>query len=696
MRCLDFDKFALKFAEIKDKVYGLHLFQNDTGVLHKRFVQKYPVEINVLETEDSITIYKSGYQSIEAHGLGFKCQAVIDTAYGSKLRVTDLYNKTDDGQLEVSRNIDVIKSSTNDKGFFSVFSLFWSEPTCLSDNEYFIPGVWYGDNQNAPSYAVGGNYSDKMFSIRESRAAAPGLMARSKQDGYSLVISNAKPDANTIEEDVSDKDILIDRRFRFASLGIDQRSQLRLMFCYPGVEGERSYSRIGGEDVKRTLFRFHPISRDLKHEYTMNINLVHYNDFYSGLRSTWRQWYEYYEPPIIKNGNLEQIEREIYDLFNSVWVENNEVTGIPLITDLITDQQLKRYEFGFTGSQILLAYYLIKYGLEQENTDAVQKGEKTVNWWINNASTESGLSHTLYEEGVGWIDESGKNVVMTRTLIDGFTAALRILELYDKHGIQRREYLDWCLKFGEWLLDNQNPDGSFYRQYDVCTNEPKEYSKGITAFSIPFLVSLFQRTDEQKYLDAAITAAEFSFENFTLTNEYYGGTPNNPNCSDKEASLFTLRAFLTLFKETGEQKWLEAAERAGTIGETWNYIWNVPIINGNKDTHWKQGISTVGVSIVTLGYSAVDYFNAYFAQDYYELYKLTGDKHYGHVASICLHNSKHLTNIDGYLGSIHPAYQSEHWIIGMPSGYSHFENPSWLPWVSLAHLDSLNGTSELL
>lgn len=94
------------------------------------------------------------------------------------------------------------------------------------------------------------------------------------------------------------------------------------------------------------------------------------------------------------------------------------------------------------------------------------------------------------------------------------------------------------------MAENQNDDGSYYRAYEtdgsVCTrtvgNTWQGTSKLNTPVAVRFLVRLYEYTGEQKYYDAAVRAAEFSYQNLYLDREkYVGGTPDNPNTVDKEA-----------------------------------------------------------------------------------------------------------------------------------------------------------------
>ena len=81
--------------------------------------------------------------------------------------------------------------------------------------------------------------------------------------------------------------------------------------------------------------------------------------------------------------------------------------------------------------------------------------------------------------------------------------------------------------------------------------------------SVPLLVIMSQenRADGKRYLDAAIKAAQFVWDNYGDRGYFQGGTLDQPNVIDKEAGMLALEAFLALYETTKDQIWLERESR---------------------------------------------------------------------------------------------------------------------------------------
>jgi hypothetical protein len=210
------------------------------------------------------------------------------------------------------------------------------------------------------------------------------------------------------------------------------------------------------------------------------------------------------------------------------------------------------------------------------------------------------------------------------------------------------------------------------------------------------LVKLSRETGEALYLDAAIRAADYVWENFGSRGVFVGGATDNPNITDKEAGMLSLEAFLDLYDATRNPKWLSRAKAAGNYAESYIWIWNVPMPLDavDSDLNWKRGVSTVGVQGITARASGgVDEYLDWAVPAYTRLYKYTGDEHYLDVARILLLDTKSMLALPGRTYDLHgPGWQQEHW--GMSNNRGFGTHRSWLPWVSVNHLHGITGLEE--
>ena len=266
-------------------------------------------------------------------------------------------------------------------------------------------------------------------------------------------------------------------------------------------------------------------------------------------------------------------------------------------------------------------------------------------------------------------------------IADGIEAILDAYLYLKKNGEERPDWLEFCKKTADWYVNVQNEDGSFYRSYNT-DGSVRMYSKANTPSPIRFLVQFYFATGVEKYKAAAIKAGEWSYRNAYLNMEYRGGTCDNTDIQDKEAGIYALFGFLSLYDLTGEQKWLEGAIGAADYTETWTYAWSFPVhVPWSKHPFNKYSIS--GQSIITIG-GAADVYMAACAYSYYRLYVITGDEHYLDFAEFIHKNTRQSNDVDGSAGYIMPGLGHESGNFTSQVLHSHYH---WLPWCTFVEVE---------
>jgi hypothetical protein len=262
-------------------------------------------------------------------------------------------------------------------------------------------------------------------------------------------------------------------------------------------------------------------------------------------------------------------------------------------------------------------------------------------------------------------------------------------------GRQHPEWFNWVKSYSEWLLTVQREDGSFPTSYQGSTGEVRGTSVVTSYAPVPLLVRMSEETGDKKYLDSALRAADYIWSNFGSRCVFLGATGGE--VADKESGMLSLEAFLALYDNTKEPKWLERARTAGDYTESWIWIWNVPMPLDAKDSElaWKRGVPTVGVQGIGSNVAGhVDQYLDWAVPSYAKLYKYTQDEHYLDVARVLLHGTKAMLALPGRTYDLlGPGWQQEHWRMG-PGIRGIGAHRTWLPWISVNHLHGITGLEE--
>jgi len=309
--------------------------------------------------------------------------------------------------------------------------------------------------------------------------------------------------------------------------------------------------------------------------------------------------------------------------------------------------------------------------------------------------------------GVGFNINTGEAV--PANFVPGFTTRMPAEDLAVLVNTYRREkaagrdhpeWLQWITAYCDWLLTQQGTDGSFPGAWQAATGQvlAAYTGKTTTYVPVPVLVRLSEVTGQKKYLDSAIKAAEFVWTNYGSKGVYMGATGTGNNIADKESGMLSMEAFLALYENTKDSKWLERARSAGDYTESWIWIWNVPMPADADDSrlHWKKGVPTTGVNgIGSDGPGGVDQYLDWAVTSYAKLYKYTNDEHYLDVARVLLHDTKAMLALPGRTYDLlGPGWQQEHWNLG-PGRKGNGAHRNWLPWISINHLHGIMGLEEL-
>ena len=292
------------------------------------------------------------------------------------------------------------------------------------------------------------------------------------------------------------------------------------------------------------------------------------------LKSGWRTAWAAFNPAAAAVP-LQAVLDDSLTLLDHYGGEQSGTPGFPFTVNLpggtVRDVSL---QMGFVGEQIPCAAFLIEDGLKNHRPARLKKGTAVVDFWAAQTLSPSGVPRVWYDVGKKghWRDYP----TYTRVATDGMRGMLRAWRICRSVKIDKPGWLACCKTYGDWLVDHQAADGSFVRAVDF-DGKIVNPSTSATSHPVRFLIDLWRATGDEKFKNAAVRAGDFAIHDIGRECNYYGGTADNDDVTDKEAGWIALDSFLSLYETTGDKKWLDAAARAGDYTETWLYCWDVPI-----------------------------------------------------------------------------------------------------------------------
>jgi hypothetical protein len=658
-----------------------------------------PLPIRALGIVVNDTSLEGNYTSLKNAGGHLMASGTLTSPHGTHFIFQDDYHPLAQGAWQLDRTVTIAQPNPNDLYFNSVFRLESTRTQVITETEVFVPSIWYRTNFiSNPHGALATHPEDQDFIFREDRLPLPLVVLRDPQNGNTLSLLHAEANPTTFTSDTGVARV-IDERLQFGALGISRHTTTSLTFLFPGSEGQRNHVQRSASN--RWAWRSHPVKAGIRHQYQLVFQTTQTASYPAAVAQTWTAAFDRYHPQV-RPVNLETAYQGLIATLDHYAVgatQGYDAPGFPFSIKLPEGTvRAYNYESGFIGRQIPNAYYLLREGLKQHRGPWIKKGSDILDFWATQSLLPDGLPRTWYDpstqpqqHGTWRHQDNPRGGTALRTACTGMEGLLAAWKTSAQNGITKPTWLASCVAFGDWLVAQQNADGSYYLAYDHAltkgVHQPRDASKTTTTNSIRFLCQLHQATHQLAYLQAAQRAGEYAYKTSHLPYAYVGSVIDNPNVIDRESGQEALYAFLALYDATHEARWLEAAVQAAHYTETWMYAYEVPATEGTPSVGFPSDRSIVGQTIIASGQSGADLGLAFSAFEYYRLYLFTGDSHFLKIAELLLHNTKQALNWDGSLYPEQPrGLQLEAFTVTLPRRRGVME---CLSWNFAAHLDPL-------
>jgi hypothetical protein len=676
-----------------------------------------PLPVAVFVEEDGVRRGQfAGYTSAWRSGGGLTGPVVTGTVAlelvaGVRLSVTDSWSLTDYG-VELSRSARI--TGTAPASFGTAVAVRTVRAGGWPDVEPFAPGVAYGNGERVAPLALAGapvrESGVGTVLIREDRLTAPVFALRYPDGGWIAVLDPA-PDGATVAADGVVEDggeSLCDEHMRFLSLGgrLVRPSLLELLACYPGTEGEHTYSS-GGlplQQLRAWRRRYHPLRDGFVQQYRVGFAAGSAGTFPAFRDDVWRLAWSILAPAVAP-ADMTAVVGQSADVLASQVTARHGITGVRLESDAVItgrDGLDDSAVMGFVGANTDAAYALLRVG--DSTSGAAGRRHRELGESILDSFARLPMSPPAGEgfamdtgELTTYRRFRGRPAVYARALAEGGLAALQAADWeLRRHGTERPRWLEWAASIGDWLVGQQESGGAIARAWEAGTGAVLDPSTTAGYTVVPFLLTLHRFAGDSGYGRAGLRAAEYSWSHGGERGVFAGATLDNPDVIDKEAAILSAEAYLAVLDSTGEQRWLERAIEAARAAETWIYIWNVPMPRDADDRllHWKRGVPTIGHQLIATGVSMTDGFLAANAAVFARLFQETDDRHWLDLARIVVHGTTSMLALDGRVYDLRgPGWQQEHWSFSPRRGFG--LNRRWLPWVPVAHIRGVHRVEDL-
>ncbi len=697
-------------AFVNSAEWGIEI--SDGNAQH--FTQPKPAQIEVFHGQTNAQQLAAGYQSVKKEADAIVAIAKVAGEGAAAFAVEDHW-KISGAVLSLSRKV-IVTGAEDNAGFFSAIRLTTAPTVKWEDGTYLVPGLLYGDSSHAGGGAPSSvaNYLAKRFSIREDYLSAP-LFGVSFKDGNWAAVLDPTPrgDTTQAENTAPATTPIIDERIQFGALGAREISGggIELGFWLPGTSTEIGGGRRGRSAIDAAASaaaptqtvrrRYHPVKAGFTQNYQVAFRFDESASFRDMEREAWR-WAWVSLNPKVTTVDIEVARRVLMDHLSDRVVTVDDRSGVPFEIDAVTGSPSRLADkiiMGFCGKNLEAADELLQEG----DRDSSERSQKMRKQGLAIIASLIRLVPMNPPAGVGFSMQTGQPV--PANFVPGFTLRMPAEDLAVLVQTYRREkkavrdhpeWLAWVKSYCDWLLTQQREDGSFPSAWTAGTSTVINDSGTTSYVPVPVLVRLSEETGEKKYLDSAIRAAEYIWTNFGSKGVFLGAT-GNANVADKESGMLSMEAFLALYDNTKDTKWLERAKSAADYTESWIWIWNVPMPMDADDSklHWKKGVPTIGVNGIGSDVpGGVDQYLDWAVPSYAKLYKLTKDEHYLDVARVLLHDTKAMLALPGRTYDLlGPGWHQEHWNMG-PGRKGMGAHRNWLVWVSANHIHGIIGLEE--
>jgi hypothetical protein len=438
--------------------------------------------------------------------------------------------------------------------------------------EIIIPGIWYRGNRSTGTGAPSINIGTKWM-FREDRISTPGMIISGTDETFYLYNLNLPK--------VDDSNRCIEKKGKIFTSKIDdtdigavgfsiQPAATSVSYRTPYAEYPAPYKKKNSYNNKDGLIPEYSFRR-LEGDLSIAVKLVFFRSEANALnveldqfnRTAFNLYSPKENPQELTISKMKAIMANYFDLCYFI---SGSVSGFAGIEMLTFSQTLSTYqlEVGFVGRNLLNAAFCLQYGRELANEKYIRMGISVIDTMVNNGLHNSCFLEGYNREESSW---SSSSRFFLRRQSEG---ALALLYAVRNEANPPAAWEYTFVTVAKYICSLQYDDGHLPFSFDSIGGviDSRGYT---TAIAIPLLLEI----DVEK----AIAAGNYVIEK-SINTMLYSSMSLDSACEDKESGIITLSSMLSLYSKTNDSKWLNAAKKAADYVISWYYLWNVPFPPG--------------------------------------------------------------------------------------------------------------------
>lgn len=167
------------------------------------------------------------------------------------------------------------------------------------------------------------------------------------------------------------------------------------------------------------------------------------------------------------------------------------------------------------------------------------------------------------------------------------------------------------------------------------------------AFYVAPLVIASKLFKNKQYLAAAEKAAQtYADRHLRMNGCYWGGTLD-ATCEDKEGAWAAFQAFINMYEQTRQQKYLQWAKHAMDVCLSYVVVWDIPLPAGRLADY---NFRSTGWTVVSPQNQHIDVYGVLFAPEVYRMGEYLKDERLCNLSKVMYRTCFQLTNAYGSQG----------------------------------------------